>query len=362
MHPALQPFVFPRTGLRVKNRCVLAAMTNKQSEETGELSSEEINWLKARSLGGFGIVTTAAAHVQEDGKGWSGEMGVWSDNHMEGLTALATSITNNEAVGLVQLFHGGMRAPASLTGKRPVSASVNTIAEDRGESRAMTEQEVRVTIKAFADAAARCEQAGFQGVELHGAHGYLIAQFLGKLTNRRDDDWGGDGRRRQRFLEAIVQAVRDRTSPNFLVGVRLSPELRSGGIELADALQTLDACLALDLDFIHVSCWDYTATCEHEGTEQPYTTWFSQRIDGKVPLISTGGVWDSDDALHVVKQGADFVGVARAGIAHPNWPTYLGDGMNAPKRPPFSASELMEASLSPVFIEYMRRWDGFVVK
>ena len=114
------------------------------------------------------------------------------------------------------------------------------------------------------------------------------------------------------FLEAIVQAVRDRTSPNFLVGVRLSPELRSGGIELADALQTLDACLALDLDFIHVSCWDYTATCEHEGTEQLYTRHgSSQRIDGKVPLISTGGVWDSDDALHVVKQGADFVGAAR---------------------------------------------------
>lgn len=360
MHPLSEPFVFRRTGLEVKNRCVLAAMTNKQSQEDGVLSQDEIAWLKARSSGGFGIVTTAAAHVQEDGKGWNGEMGAWSDEHLPGLTQLARELRQDGSVGLVQLFHGGMRAPESLTGKQPVSASINVLGAGLGESRAMEKQEILDTVQAFGKAAQRCETAGFHGVELHGAHGYLIAQFLGKGTNRRDDRWGGDGARRQAFLSAIVEAVRQRTSPTFLVGIRLSPELSSCGIELEDALETLDLCLELDLDFIHVSCWDFTKQASYGGIEQPYTAWFSKRINGKLPLISTGGVWNAQEAKMLCEQGADLVGVARAGIAHPDWPTYLENGENTPKRPPFSADELEKAALSPVFVEYMRRWDGFV--
>ena len=224
----------------------------------------------------------------------------------------------------------------------------------------MEKQEILDTVQAFGKAAQRCETAGFHGVELHGAHGYLIAQFLGKGTNRRDDRWGGDGARRQAFLSAIVEAVRQRTSPTFLVGIRLSPELSSCGIELEDALETLDLCLELDLDFIHVSCWDFTKQASYGGIEQPYTAWFSKRINGKLPLISTGGVWNAQEAKLLCEQGADLVGVARAGIAHPDWPTYLENGENTPKRPPFSADELEKAALSPVFVEYMRRWDGFV--
>ena len=253
-----------------------------------------------------------------------------------------------------------MRAPESLTGKQPVSASINALGAGLGESRAMEEQEIFDTVQAFGEAAQRCEAAGFHGIELHGAHGYLIAQFLGKGTNRRDDRWGGDGARRQAFMSAIVEAVRQRTSPTFLVGIRLSPELSSCGIDLEDALETLDLCLELDLDFIHVSCWDFTKQASHGGIEQPYTAWFSKRINGKLPLISTGGVWNAQEAKMLCEQGADLVGVARAGIAHPDWPTYLEDGENTPKRPPFSADELEKAALSPVFVEYMRRWDGFV--
>ena len=111
----LEPYVFKRGSLRT-NRTVLAAMTNKQSHDNGVLSEDEIAWLEARSEGGFGIITTAATHVEEDGQGWEGEFGTWSDELLEGLTQLATAIHQHGGFGLAQLFHGGMRAPERLTG------------------------------------------------------------------------------------------------------------------------------------------------------------------------------------------------------------------------------------------------------
>lgn len=360
MHPSLEPYTFPRTGLTTSNRTVLAAMTNKQSQADGRVSEDEIRWLEARSKGGFGIVTTAATHVMEDGQGWEGEFGTWSDHHLEGLSRLASSIKRHGAVGLAQLFHGGMRAPERLTSHQPKSASVNSLGEGKGSSRAMSDKEIHEAIEAFGRAAERCEQAGFHGVELHGAHGYLIAQFLGAGTNKRSDGWGGDQNARTKFLEAIVKEVRKRTTPNFLVGVRLSPELDSCGMSLEDSLHTLRLCGSMALDFLHVSCWDIDKTGVLNGDERPFTSIFREQLPSAMPLMTTGGIWTADDARKAMNQGGDFVGVARAGIAHPNWPAYLAAGAEEPSRPPFTEEWLTEATLNATFIDYMRRWDGFV--
>ena len=167
-------------------------MTNKQSSEESTLSENEINWLLMRAEGGFGIITTAATHVVPDGQGWKGEMGVWGDHHVPGLTRLATGIRQRGAISLAQIFHGGMFAPEAITGVRPVSASENPLSKDSDEtSRELSYDEIESIISAFGDAASRCAKAGFDGVELHGAHGYLICQFLGEKTNRREDVLGG---------------------------------------------------------------------------------------------------------------------------------------------------------------------------
>ena len=160
-------FVLPRTGRTLRNRSVLAAMTNKQSNEDGTLSDEEIHWLSMRAQGGFGIVTTAAANVSETGRGWDGEMGVWGDHQLPGLTTMATELRSHGTVSLVQLFHGGMRAPQRINGVQPVSASINTEAGMDGSTRELSSDEVHRMVEDFAQAAARCELAGFDGVELH---------------------------------------------------------------------------------------------------------------------------------------------------------------------------------------------------
>ena len=134
----------------VHNRTVLAAMTNKQSHDNGVLSEDEIAWLEARSEGGFGIITTAATHVEEDGQGWEGEFGTWSDELLEGLTQLATAIHQHGGFGLAQLFHGGMRAPERLTGLQPKSASENELGHGLGQSRAMTSAEIEERFRPLA--------------------------------------------------------------------------------------------------------------------------------------------------------------------------------------------------------------------
>ncbi|MBQ70663.1 MAG: NADH:flavin oxidoreductase [Euryarchaeota archaeon] len=354
-------FTFQRTGRTVRNRTVLAALTNKQSHEDGSLSNDERHWLTLRSKGGFGIVTTAAANVTETGRGWDGELGVWSDLHLPGLTQLAEELTKHGALSLVQLFHGGMRAPLRLTGVQPVSASENTEpGMDGVVSKELSSAEIESIIDDFSQAAKRCEQAGFCGVELHGAHSYLISQFLGPVTNRRTDEWGGTLESRATFLKRIIEAVRSSTSEEFIVGVRLSPTIRDLGISLEESLQVAEWCSQWGLDFLHISCWDiYQNKQSIEGREQTQTKWFSERLAGRIPIITTGKIWTNEDVGFAMKEGADFVGVGLAGIAHPDWPMQLMNSTD-PSKPPFSIDHLQRSGLSPVFIEYMMRWKGFV--
>jgi 2,4-dienoyl-CoA reductase-like NADH-dependent reductase (Old Yellow Enzyme family) len=359
---ATDPILFQRVGLKSVNRTLLAAMTNKQSNQDGTLSKEEINWLVRRAKGGFGIITTAAANVTETGRGWEGEMGVWGDHQLPGLVDMANQLRQTETISLVQLFHGGMRAPESLNGVQPISASKNTEAGMDGKyTREMTDEEIKSMIESFTQAAVRCEKAGFHGVELHGAHSYLICQFLGSITNRREDDWGGDIFSRSRFLREIIESIRKVTDPKFLIAVRISPIIEKSGINLHESLELTRILCEMEIDMLHISCWDVFQPVEGDELGPSLTKRFSEVIPKNIPLISTGAVWDSKDAQWLMDQGADIVGVARVGIGHPDWPQHLSDPGYKPEKPPFSVKHLENVDLSPVFIEYMKRWKNFVI-
>ncbi|MCW5837209.1 MAG: NADH:flavin oxidoreductase, partial [Labilithrix sp.] len=184
MTSLFNPLVF-RTGLSAKNRVLLAPMTNQQSHEDGTLSDQELAWLASRADGGFGAVITCAAHVAKDGQGWPGELGVFDDAHVPGLARLADALRARGAASIVQIFHGGLRADVTVSGAPAWSAS-----DDEG-ARPATEEDLSRVVGQFAAAAARAEAAGVDGVEIHGAHGYLLTQFLSATQNRRRDRWGG---------------------------------------------------------------------------------------------------------------------------------------------------------------------------
>jgi len=354
-------FTFPRTGHVVRNRSVLAAMTNKQSHADGTLSDEEINWLVKRAEGGFGIITTAATHVVPEGQGWDGEMGVWGDHQLPGLTRMADEIRGHGAISLAQIFHGGMRCPQRLTSVQPVSASVNSTNDsENGETRALEESEIQDLIDAFAMAAARCEKAGFDGVEIHGAHGYLICQFLGTETNRRDDRWGESLENRARFLLNIIDRIRQLTSESFLVGVRISPEYNQIGVVMEDSLDLVDLLVESEIDFLHISCWDCFTSPTHSDDPRMVTEILAERLANRLPLISCGAAWSTKHAQQIMEQGADLVGVARAAIGHSDWASHLDNPDYDPQRPPYTAEHLHSEGLGEKFIEYMRNWKDFV--
>ena len=362
MHKLHESYFFKRTGKVVRNRTLLAAMTNKQSHKNGVLSNEEIKWLSRRAKGGFGIITTAAANVSQDGKAWEGELGIFNDNHIDNLNILTDSIHSHDSLVFTQLFHGGMRSPQSLTGVTPISASkLKCDNSENGFTYSASENDIKRIIMDFTSAAVRCVHAGFDGIEIHGAHGYLISQFLGTISNVRKDKWGGDLKGRARFLIKILKSIKKNVTDSFLVGVRISPEIMDMGINLHDSIKLTGILRDEGVDFIHLSCWDAFSTSEYyPNNPKTLTELFTESYNNLPSIISTGSVWSSKDAYKLIQQGADLIGVARVGIPYPDWAKNLFDSDYNPPLPPYTPRYLRGVDLSDTFIDYMRNWKGFV--
>ena len=350
----LDPFFF-RNGVRAKNRVALAAMTNGQSHEDGTLGDDELAWLTRRADGGFGIVATCAAHVSKDGQGWAGELGVFDDAQLPGLKKLATALHDRGALAVAQIFHGGMRADPAVSGVRPWSAM-----EGAG-ARAATEEDIRRVIVEFGDAAVRAQTAGMDGVEIHGAHGYLLTQFLSS-TNERADSWGGAFENRARLIREVTRTVRSRVAASFVVGVRISPEDfgNAKGIDLDESLQVARWLCDDGVDFVHASLWDATKNTTKRPDEHAIAL-FHAAIPSDVRLLVAGKLWTRADAERMLALGADVVALGRSAIANPEWALRVADAAWEPKRPPLTIDELRARGLSAPFAERMRNWKGFVV-
>ncbi|HEY4117868.1 MAG TPA: NADH:flavin oxidoreductase [Byssovorax sp.] len=356
-HDLDAPFTF-RNGVRAKNRVALAAMTNSQSHADGSLSDEELAWLVMRADGGFGVVATCAAHVSKGGQAWEGELGVYDDALLPGLTRLASALRERGATSMVQLFHGGARTDPKLTGEQPMSCV--PLPGDAADPRMMTTVEVERVISDFRDAAVRAHRAGFDGVELHGAHGYLLCQFLG-AHNTRVDGYGGDFAGRARLIRECTRAARAAVPASFVVGARISPEDwgNAKGLDLDESVQ-LARWLADDgVDFLHLSLWTASNNTKKRPAEHPLPL-FRAALPADVPLFVAGKIWSRADADAMFERGADVVALARAAIANPDWPARANDPSWQPKRPPLTVAELTERGLSPKFAAYMRNWKDFV--
>lgn len=356
----LEPFTFPRKGQHAertaRNRVVLAAMTNTQSNPDGTLGDDEYDWLLSRARGGFGVVSTCAAHVARDGQGWPGELGVFDDMHVPGLRRLAGDLRREGALTLVQIFHGGVKAPSKVTGQQPWSASeFESNSPDFERPRAATEADIERVIGQFVDAARRSVEAGFDGVELHGAHGYLFSQFLGRISNTRADRWGGAAlENRARLMLETVDAIRARVPADFLVGMRLSPAYPADqGAAPEDNVQVARWLVERGLDFLHISNLGPIAGA------LAFTRQFRDAVGADVPLMVCGSIATPAEAEAVMEQGADFVALARAAIANPSWPRDAAQEGYEPVRLPLTPAELRERLISERFIEYMRSLRAF---
>lgn len=357
-----EPVAMPR-GDGLRHRFVLAPLTNQQSHPDGTLSDEEHHWLTMRAEGGFALTMTCAAHVQAVGQGFAGQLGVWGDHQLDGLTRLARDINATGSMSIAQLHHAGNRSPSELIGTTPVCPSD----DPETGARALTTDEVHELVADFVSAALRCEAAGFDGVELHGAHGYIICQFLSAELNQRVDRYGGSLENRSRLLFEVLEGIRAACRPDFVVGVRLSPE--RFGMRLGEIKQVTQQLIDTgSVDFVDLSLWDcFKDPEEDEWKGRPLVELvcdLERRHDPsgrRVPVGVAGKIHDPADAVRVIEAGADLAILGRVAILHHDYPNRLADDPGfTPVRPPVTREYLAGEGLSPAFIDYMNRWSGFI--
>jgi 2,4-dienoyl-CoA reductase-like NADH-dependent reductase (Old Yellow Enzyme family) len=343
----------------MKNRFMLAPLTNTQSNEDGTLSEDEFHWLTMRAKGGFGLVMTCASHVQAIGKGFAGQLGVFSDTHINGHKRLTTEIKSYGSLALIQLHHAGMRSPKVLIGEHPVCPSAN----DEFEARALTIQEVENLRNDFISAAIRAKKSGYDGVEIHGAHGYIIAQFLSSEINQRTDLYGGNLENRARILFEIIDGIREKCGSDFVIGVRLSPE--RFGMDLMEIKHVCKQLISEDkIDFLDISVWDYKKMPEEENYQNQSLLDHFTALDYKnVKLTVAGKIRNGVDVKAVLDAGVDFATIGRSAILHHNFPELVIENPDfMATRTPVSANYLRNEGLGEKFIEYMKRWSGFVMQ
>ena len=265
--PLFQPIIL-RSGIQIDNRVVMAPMTNFSSNPDGTVSDEEVAYYSRRS-NGVGMVVTACAYVTANGKGFHGEFGSDRDDLIPSLRRLASAIKEQGAKAVLQIFHGGRMCPPELVPNGEI-VSASAVPAERGTvsdqvPRALTETEIQSIIRDFGESTRRAIEAGFDGVEIHGANGYLIQQFFSPHSNRREDQYGGSLEKRLSVPIAVVDEVKKVVAKHakqpFLVGYRFSPEEpETPGITMADTLALIDVLASKELDYLHVSLNEFWST------------------------------------------------------------------------------------------------------
>lgn len=349
MNPRYQPLFEPltfRRGIQLKNRVVMAPMTHFSSNADGMVSDSEVNYYARRSQG-VGMVITACTNVTANGKGFPGEFAADSDLMIPSLERLAQAIQAQGARAVLQIFHGGRMCPPDLVpGGDVVSASAIKAERDGTVvPRELTSAEIEELIQAFGATTRRAILAGYDGVEIHGANGYLIQQFFSPHSNRRTDQWGGDLERRLTFPLAIVdevtRVVRENAKGPFLVGYRFSPEEpETPGITMADTLRLAQALAAKDLDYIHVSVTDFWSEpkrgVDYNGSRVEL---IQQRVGSQVPVIGVGSIHTPDEALKALGTGVPLIALGRELIMEPDWVQKVQEGRESEIRTTLSTED-----------------------
>lgn len=356
MTNANSSITFP-CGAIMKNRFMLAPLTNQQSHENGQLSNDELKWLTMRAEGEFGLVMTCASHVQEVGKGFPGQLGIFSDNLIEGHIKLTTNIKEWGSLAVIQLHHAGMRAPAELINGNPVCPSKN----EETNARSLALDEVIQLRDDFIAAAIRAKKSGYNGVEVHGAHGYILTQFLSSEINKRTDDYGGSLINRSRLLFEIVDSIREKCGKDFLLGVRLSPEKYGMDIE-----EIKSVCQRLintgNIDFLDISLWDsFKIPYEKKYQKITLLEHFNSLDFKNIKWTVAGKISNAVDVQKVLDSGVDFVTIGTSAILHHNFPKLVIENPTFnPIAIPVSEEHLKKEGLGEKFIAYLKRWPGFV--
>ena len=308
----------------LRNRVVLPPMANNMSNDNGMVTTKHIKHYARRAEAGVGMVIVEHAYVRVDGRVNGKQLGIHDDALIPGLRRLVNEVKESGSVVGIQLTHGGGRAKQETAGGTPVAPSAGTIPRGTEPAAALSADQIVHIVEAFVAAARRAIAAGFDFVELHGAHGYLLNQFLSPLTNRRDDVYGGGLTGRLRLPLQVVRAVRQVVDTNHLLLYRLGAcDYLDGGLSESEGREAAKALVAAGVDVLDISgglCgsdlpgWD-------ERTQGYYVPLAAGvRAEVNVPVIGVGGITDPRAADEFIQSGqVDLVAIGRAMLADADW-------------------------------------------
>lgn len=331
--PVFSPLVLP-CGATLPNRLAKAAMEENMAD-IGQVPGPTLlrlykNWAES----GTGLLITG--NVMVDGRAMTGPGGVVLDKHSEitPFRAWANAAKHNNTQVWMQLNHPGRQVYDAMGGDvlspSDVAIDLGKHSHLFGKPRAMTQQDIKQLIQRFADSALKAEQAGFDGVQIHAAHGYLISQFLSPLTNKRKDEYGGSIENRMRLLIEAIKAVRAQVAPTFAVAVKInSADFQRGGFDADDAKVVISAMNELTVDLVELSGGSYESPAMQGSTadgrtlqREAYFLDFAKEIAqvATMPIMTTGGVRRLAVAEDVLAQGIDVVGMGTALAMNPALP------------------------------------------
>ncbi|MCU0845819.1 MAG: FAD-dependent oxidoreductase [Spirochaetes bacterium] len=312
--------------LKLKNRAVMPPMGTGYGNRDGTVGDRLIRYLERRARGGVGLIITEVCAVDPRGKGFPAEIGAWSDDHIPGLAALAGAVHAAGAAIALQLHHAGRETMKDFAGAMPEAPSDVPSAILNQPCEAMSVARIGEVIAAYAEAARRARDAGFDAVEVHGAHGYLVCQFLSPFSNRRTDEYGGSDENRARFAIELLRAVRLKVGPDFPVIIRVSSdELIRGGYDLRYMKWLAPRLVEAGADALHVSLGVYSTpgglTIASSDMEEGFNLFRAREIKEvvAVPVIGVGRITDPRTADAAIERGdADLISFGRQMLADPD--------------------------------------------
>ncbi|MFQ5996168.1 MAG: FAD-dependent oxidoreductase [Dehalococcoidales bacterium] len=311
-------------SMELKNRIVMPPMVVRYAADDGYVTKRTKDYYEARARGGVALIIVEATYIHQRGRAFVNQLGISEDKLIPGMSELVQAVHRHGAKIAVQLHHGGREATSKLNGMQPVAPS--SLAGLVGETpKELTTDEITEMVTFFAQAALRAKKAGFDGVELHGAHGYLIDQFLSPASNKRQDSYGGDLRNRARFMVEVIKAVREVVGADYPVWIRIDGREYGveGGITLEDAQETARIAQNAGVDAIHVSAWGPKAP--NNLTMPTFTPAVLEKLAGgikkavTVPVIAVGKI-TPEAGERILKEGkADLVAIGKALLADPEF-------------------------------------------
>lgn len=332
----LSPYTLSN-GVTLANRVVVAPMTTYSGNIDGSVSSGELDYYSRRAQGPAMFIT-AAATISSLGTSFPRQMKAYGEHNIPGLTQLANKIKEKGAKAILQLHHGGSESLIGyISERRMVSPSgiVASLYKDSSDDyvpRALEHEEILSTIQDFGRATEIAIRAGFDGVEIHGANGYLIQQFFSRYSNLRTDMWGGTLEKRMSFPLAVIEEVkrvRDQyANNNFIIGYRFSPEEpEKNGLNMEETIAFVDQLSNQGLSYLHLSVKNVWSM-PRSGSNQTKTRSeiFRDVIADRTSFLSLGSIHTPDDALNVLEQGIPLFGLGRELLMEPDWVRKLKAG------------------------------------